>query len=71
MLPFILIEFDDEILLIFSKSAGILSVFVSIFPKLVDTSFLFVSIFDEFDKIVFSRSPKLLFTDIRFIFYNV
>ena len=39
-----------------------------IFIKLVDISFLFVSIFDEFDNIVFSRSPTLLFTDIKFIF---
>ena len=39
-----------------------------IFIKLVDILFLFSSIFDEFDKIIFSRSPKLLFTDIEFIF---
>ena len=39
-----------------------------IFIKLDDILFLFTSIFDEFDKISFSRSPKLLFTDIKFIF---
>ena len=33
--------------------------------------FLILFIFDEFDKIVFSRSVKLLFTDIKLIFYNV
>ena len=38
-----------------------LSSLVFIFIKLVDILFLF-------DKIVFSRSPKLLFTDIKFIF---
>ena len=41
---------------------------VFIFIKLVDISFLFISVLDEFDKIVFSRSRKLLFTDIKFIF---
>ena len=45
-----------------------LSSLVFIFIKLVDILLLFVSVFDEFDKISFSRSPKLLFTDIKLIF---
>ena len=48
MFPFILIEFDDEILLIFSKLDEILLSFVFIFSKLDEILLSFVFIFSLF-----------------------
>ena len=50
------------------KLYAMLSSLPLIFIKLDDILFLFTSIFDEFDKISFSRFPKLFFKDIKFIF---